>query len=144
MNPNISAWLEEKTGDTKRQMALRLGHAPSTFNRNIETAEVIIAVCRAYHINPAEGLVAAEILERSEINEAATESGIRTVPETQLLEEVLRRATDRENIENIRPLRLTHELPDYSNMSAQDAKDYGLAAKEQDVNIGDDQLPNEP
>ena len=34
--------------------------------------------------------------------------------------------------------------PDYSNMSEQDAKDYGLAAKRADPNIGDDDLPNEP
>lgn len=34
--------------------------------------------------------------------------------------------------------------PDYSNMSEQDAKDYGLAAKEADVNIGHDELPHEP
>lgn len=34
--------------------------------------------------------------------------------------------------------------PDYSNMSEQDAKDYGLAAKEADVSIGHDELPHEP
>lgn len=34
--------------------------------------------------------------------------------------------------------------PDYSNMSEQDAKDYGLAAKEADPNIGHDELPHEP
>lgn len=36
------------------------------------------------------------------------------------------------------------EDPDYSDMSEQDARDYGLAAKEADPNIGHDELPHEP
>ena len=38
----------------------------------------------------------------------------------------------------------TWEDPDYSNMSEQDARDYGLAAKEADPHIGHDELPHEP
>jgi transcriptional regulator with XRE-family HTH domain len=34
--------------------------------------------------------------------------------------------------------------PDYSNMSDQDAKDYGLAAHKGDDNIGFDDIPHEP
>lgn len=34
--------------------------------------------------------------------------------------------------------------PDYSQMSDQDAKDYGLAADKGEDNIGYDELPNEP
>lgn len=34
--------------------------------------------------------------------------------------------------------------PDYSNMSAEDAKDYGLAAKPEDEHIAHDELPNQP
>ena len=34
-------------------------------------------------------------------------------------------------------------LPDYSNMSEQDAKDYGLAAKKADQNIEPDDIPHE-
>lgn len=144
MNTNISQWLESKTGDTKRQMAIKLGHTPSTFNRNIETAEVIIAVCRAYGINPVEGLIAAGIIEASEVAQAATESSLADVPETALLEEVLRRAAGREDVTNIRKLQLVDEDPDYSNMSVEDARNYGLAAKEEDQNIGRDESPHEP
>ena len=144
MNTNISQWLEVKTGDTKRQMALKLGHTPSTFNRNIETAEVIIAVCRAYNLNPVEGLIAAGIVEASEVAEAATESSLADVPETALLEEVLRRAAGRADVTNFRKLQLVDEDPDYSNMSAEDARNYGLAAKEEDQNIGRDESPHEP
>lgn len=144
MNTNISEWLERKTGDTKRQMALKLGHTPSTFNRNIETAEVIIAVCRHYGINPAEGLVAAGILEAEEINDAAAEADLRNISEMTLLEEVLRRAAERENISDIQPLTLVDQYPDYSNMSVEDARNYDLAAKEADKNIGHDEMPNEP
>lgn len=144
MNTNISQWLEAKTGDTKRQMAIKLGHTPSTFNRNIETAEVIIAVCRAYGINPVEGLIAAGIIEASEVAQAATESSLADVPETALLEEVLRRAAGRADVTNIRKLQLVDEDPDYSNMSVEDARNYGLAAKEEDQNIGRDESPHEP
>ncbi|WP_190264840.1 hypothetical protein [Glutamicibacter nicotianae] len=144
MNTNISQWLESKTGDTKRQMAIKLGHTPSTFNRNIETAEVIIAVCRAYGINPVEGLIAAGIIEAFEVAQAATESSLAEVPETALLEEVLRRAAGREDVSNVRKLQLVDEDPDYSNMSVEDARNYGLAAKEEDQNIGRDESPHEP
>lgn len=144
MNTNISQWLEAKTGDTKRQMALKLGHTPSTFNRNIETAEVIIAVCRAYNLNPVDGLIAAGIVKAEEVNEAAAESGLTTAPETALLEEVLRRAAGRENIENVRKLQLVDDDPDYSKMSVADARNYGLAAKEADPHIGPDDSPHEP
>lgn len=144
MNTNISQWLEARTGDTKRQMAIKLGHTPSTFNRNIETAEVIIAVCRAYGINPVEGLITAGIIEASEVAQAATESSLADIPETALLEEVLRRAAGREDVTNIRKLQLVDEDPDYSNMSVEDARNYGLAAKEEDQNIGRDESPHEP
>lgn len=144
MNTNISQWLEEKTGDTKRQMAIKLGQQPSTFNRNIETAEVIIAVCRAYNLNPVEGLLAAGLLEVSEVNDAAAEASLKDVPETALLEEVLRRAAGRQNIDNVRKLQLVDDDPDYSNMSVEDARNYGLAAKKADPNIGPDDSPHEP
>lgn len=144
MNTNISEWLEQKTGNTKRQMALKLGHTPSTFNRNIETAEVIIAVCRNYGINPVEGLIAAEILESEEINDAAAEADLRNISEITLLEEVLRRAAEREDVSDIQPLSLVDKYPDYSNMSVEDARNYDLAAKEADKNIGHDEMPNEP
>ncbi|GAA3297756.1 hypothetical protein GCM10017709_00610 [Glutamicibacter nicotianae] len=56
----------------------------------------------------------------------------------------MRRVADREANENVAPLHLIEPDPDYSNMSAEDAKNYGLAAKEADPNIGHDELPHEP
>ena len=144
MNTNISQWLEAKTGDTKRQMAIKLGQQPSTFNRNIETAEVIIAVCRAYGVNPVEGLVAAGIIEDFEVDHAAAGASLQSISEVVLLEEVLRRASKRSDVSALPPLHLLDEDPDYSNMSEQDAKDYGLAAKKADPNIGPDDIPHQP
>lgn len=145
MNPNISEWLEQKTGDTKRQMALKLGQQPSTFNRNIETAEVIIAVCRAYGINPVEGLIEARIVDSFEVNAAAAESGLREVSETSLLQEVLRRASQREDTAALQPLTLVDEDPDYSKMSVEDVRSsYDLAALKKPDSIGDDELPHAP
>lgn len=46
--------------------------------------------------------------------------------------------------ERLAALEPADEDPDYSSMSAQDAKDYGLAAHEGDKHIGHDELPHEP
>lgn len=35
-------------------------------------------------------------------------------------------------------------FPDYSSMSEEDARNYGLAAKEEDEHIGFDEIPNQP
>lgn len=110
MRTRIESWLEAKTGDTRRQMALTIGETPSTFYRNIESAEVIVAVCRAYGINPVDGLVAGGILEGSEIVAAASSIKLESVPERELLEEVLRRVTQRENNGLIEPLSMFDEL----------------------------------
>lgn len=144
MNTNISTWLEQQTGETKRQMALKLGHTPSTFNRNIESPEIIIAVCRAYGINPLHGLMAAGLIDQNEIDEAAATTALHEIPESKLLEEVLRRATDRENVTGFKPLTLVDQDPDYANMSEEDARNIGLAAKEADPNIGHDDIPHQP
>lgn len=145
MDTDISQWLEQRTGATKRQMALRTGQTPSTFNRNIETAEVIIAVCRQFGINPIEGLTAAQLITDSEVTDAAGETNLRTVPERALLEEVLRRVAEREEISDLSPLRLDDSDPDYSKMSDEDVKSsYDLAALKKPKHIGDDELPHEP
>ncbi|MGP9487872.1 hypothetical protein ACT3UQ_08995 [Glutamicibacter sp. AOP12-B1-11] len=146
MDTNISEWLERKTGDTKRQMALKLGQTPSTFNRNIESAEVIVAVCRAYGINPVQGLIEAQIVQAFEVDAASADTDLRNASEVSLLEEVLRRAVGRTNISEIPKLQLLDDDPDYSQMSDEDVRKnrYDLAAKEADPNIGFDDLPHEP
>lgn len=145
MNTNIGEWLEANTGATRRQMAIKLGQAPSTFYRNVETAEVIIAVCRAYGINPIEGLVAAEILESDEVSSAASSASLSEVSESELLQEVLRRVQQRESSELAEPIDLNaRQDPDYSNMTDDEAAEIGLAAKREDDEIGDSDVPNIP
>jgi len=145
METNISRWLEQRTGVTKRQMALQTGQTPSTFNRNIETAEVIIAVCRQFGINPIEGLTAAQLITDAEVTDAAGETNLRTVSERALLEEVLRRVGEREDVNDVSPLQLVDSDPDYSKMSDEDVRNsYDLAALAKPEHIGDDELPHEP
>lgn len=133
MKNDIGAWLEEKTGDSRRAMALKLGQAPSTFNRNIETAEVITATCRAYGINPVLGLVAAGILAPGEIAEAAGEQALDAVSERALLEEVLRRVTDRESELLAAPVILDADgIPDLSAMTNGNKGDWDLASYRND------------
>lgn len=89
--------------------------------------------------------MAAELITEAEVTGAAGETNLRSVPERALLEEVLRRVDERASIRDVSPLRLTDADPDYSNMSAEDAKNnFDLAAKEADAHIGHDELPHEP
>lgn len=107
MDQRITDWLEEKTGATRRQMALKIGQTPSTFYRNIDTAEMVTAVCRAYGINPAEGLVAADIITEREVVAAAEKTRLKSVGERALVEEMLRRIDLREQCEADQPQRQT-------------------------------------
>lgn len=151
MTTSIEAWLETRTGATRRQMALQIGQAPSTFNRNIETAEVIIAVCRAYKINPIEGLIAAGIISQEEATAVAASASLKHVTEKELLHEMLRRVEDGPAPDLIRPItsedieesRTSQRDPDYSHMTEQEAADYGLAAHKGESGIAFDDLPNE-
>lgn len=154
MTESISGWLEARTGATRRQMAIRIGQQPSTFNRNIETAEVIIAVCREYGLNPVEGLVEAGLIASDEVEDFAEAEGVIEELESSSSEEIidlLQGALDelRHRVSHPGPsqpelLSMRFEDPDYSNMSEQDAKDYGLAAHKGDANIAHDELPHEP
>ncbi|WP_404291832.1 hypothetical protein [Glutamicibacter arilaitensis] len=147
---SIETWLEARTGATRRQMALQVGQSPSTFNRNIESAEVIVAVCRAYKINPVEGLIAAGIITQSEAAQVAATVSLSDVTEKELLHEMLRRVNNGPATELRRPI-TSDDIdgalgadPDYSSMTEKEAEDYGLAAHKGDSNIAFDDLPHEP
>lgn len=143
MKTTISEWLEAQTGESRRQMALRLGQTPSTFNRNIDTAEVIVAVCRSYGLNPVEGLIVARLVTLQEVRDAVGPLTLSDIEEKKLLEEVLRRATDRDESVLVQPLALDSDgLPNYEEMSGADAMNYGLAAQGEDKDIGHDDVPD--
>jgi hypothetical protein len=145
MQTQIADWLEEKTGASRRQMALKIGQAPSTFNRNIDTAETIIAVCRAYEINPIDGLIEAGLLKVEEVTAAASKASLAKVSERELLEEVLHRVAQRDDSELTKPVNLAdHRDPDYSGMTEEEAYDLGLVAKKQDDHIAGDEIDNTP
>jgi hypothetical protein len=156
MQTSISEWLESSTGESRRQMALRIGQTPSTFNRNIGMPDVIIAVCRAYELNPVEALVEAGILNAIDVMDfaesATLESDLEKISTDSLTERMHVQIDELgRRIQGKRPLPgqtaiwdLVPADPDYSTMSEQDAKDYGLAAHKGDDNIGFDDIPHEP
>lgn len=163
MQTSISEWLESNTGESRRQMALRIGQTPSTFNRNIDMPDVIIAVCRAYRLNPVDALVLAGYINNEDVTSYANSIGFQGDTDDMYAGEILDRiseysdelrkrlkdrprvvgqwalkesVTSRESVED--------DDPDYSQMSDEDAKDYGLAAFKGEDNIAHDDLPHEP
>ena len=150
MTTTIVHWLELMSGETRRSMALRIGQTPSTFNRNVGTPEVLIAVSRAYGFNPVEALIAGGIVTRDEANAFGSAAALKDVSEKELLLEMLRRVEAGGSEELTRPITsddLEDALagdPDYSNMSERDAKDYDLAASAGEKDIEHDASPHEP
>ncbi|UKA59206.1 hypothetical protein [Arthrobacter sp. FW306-2-2C-D06B] len=151
MDRSIAAWLESKTGDSKRQMALRIGLQPSTFNRNLHTAEVIIHVCVAYRLNPVEALVEAGILDAVDVLDYADEvefldKTTRTSP-VRIIDRIRNQLEELDQRLRSESLQSQEEVqnfsdPDYSKMSEPEA--YDLAAYKGDENIAHDDLPHEP
>lgn len=150
MTTSIEAWLEANTGVTKRQMALQIGHAPSTFNRNIDTAEIVVAVCRAYKLNPVKGLIALGVISEQDVTAASATASLSHVTEKELLQELLRRVNQGPAKELRRPITSSDidgalgQDVDYSNMTEREAADYGLAAHKGEHGIAFDDLPHEP
>lgn len=128
--------IEQRTGMARATLARKLKGRPSV--------ETVVAICRAYRINFLEAFVAAGFIRDDEADAIAGEATLRSATDRQLAEEILRRVSGPESEELTKPLHAVAPLPDYSKMSEQDAKDYGLAAKKADTHIGHDELPHEP
>lgn len=128
--------IEQKTGMARATLARKLKGRP--------TVETVVAICRAYRVNFLEAFVAAGFIRDDEADTIAGEAALRSATDRQLAEEILRRVSETESEELTKPLDPADLLPDYSAMSEQDARDYGLAAKEADKHIGHDELPHEP
>lgn len=139
MEQNLSEWLEAQTGDTRRRMALNLGWVPSTFNRNLSRPDLIIEICKYYKIDPLEGLIQAGVVDLEWVAKRVETMSLKNVSESALLDELKRRALDRE------PRRAqSATYPEYINLSEQDAINYGLAAKKRDNKIDEADLPGHP
>lgn len=97
MRQTFDAWKRAVTrGDSTRAIAERLHTNGPRIKRHIEdadppVAETVIELARAYGVNPVEGLLAAGLLTRSEINQAAAKDAVAALPMLQLLEEAVAR-----------------------------------------------------
>ncbi|MEV6066577.1 hypothetical protein AB0L82_08525 [Nocardia sp. NPDC052001] len=104
MSQAFDAWKRTITrGASTRAIAERLDSNGPRIKRHLEesdppVADTVIELARAYDANPVEGLIAAGLLSRSDVDHAATRDALSAVPMLQLLEEAVareRRAVDR-------------------------------------------------
>lgn len=168
MDTSTHSWFKTKINDfTFKAAASKTGINFSTLrrhlmdeNKNSSSAETIVAICRAYGINPIEGLVASNIIKISEaqdyLESVNFQESIRELPLPVLftrLREELRQIEVRAIGQTPEQYDLKSEplgnpviVPDYSNLSALEVRknEYRLAAKAADLNIGFDDLPNAP
>ncbi|MGW4242037.1 hypothetical protein [Nocardia sp. NPDC004722] len=104
MRQAFDAWKRTITrGASTRAIAEQLDSNGPRIKRHLEEADppiadTVIELARAYGANPVEGLIAAGLLTRSDVDHAATKDSLTEVPMLQLLEEAVareRRAIDR-------------------------------------------------
>ncbi|MFI1917990.1 hypothetical protein [Nocardia sp. NPDC020380] len=104
MRQAFDAWKRTITrGASTRAIAERLDSNGPRIKRHLEesdppVADTVIELARAYGANPVEGLIAAGLLTRSDVDHAATRDALSDVPMLQLLEEAVtreRRAVER-------------------------------------------------
>lgn len=175
MDTLITTWLKnEIPGFSFNSAAEATGIGFSTLRRhlidegkNSSAPETIVTICRAYGLNPVAALVIAGLIEDEDVEEywddqlfAEQSSGMSASELFDRLHDELyalqHRVVDRSalpmegqmSIFDVATSSAPTEVdldPDYSNMSAEDARNsFDLAAKEADPNIGHDELPHEP
>jgi len=158
MTTDLQQWLESNIeGFSFSSAATKTGIPVSSVRRHLTDSkktqsvhETVVAICRAYGLPVMEGLIRSGLVTREEVGEFNSGAELQSYSEKSLLLEVLKRVQGNPESELSRPvtsvdLRLVEDGdPDYSNMSEQHAKDYGLAAHKGDANIAHDELPHEP
>lgn len=97
MRQAFDAWKRAATrGASTRAIAERLDSNGPRIKRHLEesdppVADTVIELARAYGVNPVEGLIAAGLITRSDVDHAATKDALAEVPMLQLLEEAVER-----------------------------------------------------
>ncbi|MFE3189387.1 hypothetical protein ACFXHA_10290 [Nocardia sp. NPDC059240] len=97
MTQSFDAWKRAVTrGDSTRAIAERLNSNGPRIKRHLEesdppVAETVIELARAYGVNPVEGLLAAGLIDKNEVNQAAAKDAVAAIPMLQLLEEAVAR-----------------------------------------------------
>ncbi|WP_157513955.1 hypothetical protein [Nocardia concava] len=97
MREAFDAWKRAVTrGASTRAIAERLDTNGPRVKRHLEeadppVADTVIELARAYGANPVEGLIAAGLVTRSDVDHAATKDALAEVPMLQLLEEAVER-----------------------------------------------------
>lgn len=119
--------------------------------RENPSAELIIALARAYEINPLSALVAAEYITEAEAARPDTLSAIEAATDVELAEEILRRAHNADSVlnqpidvsgvrDNVHHLRPVDELEDAGDVEY--PGDEAVAAKH-GIHKADEEPPAE-
>ncbi|GAB2520822.1 hypothetical protein [Nocardia heshunensis] len=107
MRQAFDAWKRIITrGASTRSIAERLDSNGPRIKRHLEESDppvagTVIELARAYGANPVEGLIAAGLLTRTDVDRAATKDSLSEVPMLQLLEEAVIR--ERQAVERRSP-----------------------------------------
>lgn len=167
MDSVIIEWLKDNAvGFSFSGAAERSGLTVSTVRRHLmdegkigSAPETIVAICRAYNLNPVEGLIEWGLFDLEEaeghLDAVQFSNRIDNAPLPELfarIREELDALEDRAVDGASLPIPGQQMIdfgdlprdPDYSKMSNEDGIAYGLAAKEADKHIGHDELPHEP
>lgn len=106
-----SEWFENLTGeDTRNTAARKAGMPQNSLGRHIENesipAESVIKLCRAYHVNPVQGLVDTGYLKPDETGQGVTIIALADATDHEVIAEVLRRIDTGKNLAELweRPL----------------------------------------
>ncbi|GAB2678635.1 hypothetical protein GCM10027088_67510 [Nocardia goodfellowii] len=81
-------------GDSDRAIAARMGTNQMRVARHLSdtpVAETVVAFSRTYGVSPVEGLIAAGVLTRAEVQRASVREALQEATGAELAEEVRRR-----------------------------------------------------
>ncbi|MEV6767512.1 helix-turn-helix transcriptional regulator [Nocardia sp. NPDC051030] len=88
-------------GHSTKEVARRLGMSDVTLARHLDRDDdlpeprTVIALCRAYGVNPISGLIAAGYLTDEDADQGSAEGSLRHVTLSQIAEELVRRDPER-------------------------------------------------
>lgn len=91
--PTWDEWFRSTTGgDTQAQIAQRLGVSRATvarrFRRGVLDPNTVLAVARAYHADPIQGLLAAKWLRPQDLHNGGTRYVVSYAPTEMLVDEL--------------------------------------------------------
>lgn len=99
VNENAAEYLKRITGEKSvRAIALRIGVAPTTISRQIESElrpELLVRICREYGLGVIPELVHIDFITEEEVAQVAGADALLRATDEQLAKEILRRVQEK-------------------------------------------------